>query len=85
VTRQSVLAAKRPVTEQEKQATEAFSQIVLQAVRDEDYVIGAGVQAGLKSGANTAFTIGRNEPAVQHFHKTVAGFMAPSGGPDQPA
>jgi hypothetical protein len=85
VTRQSVLAAKRPVTEQEKQATEAFSQIVLQAVRDEDYVIGAGVQAGLKSGANTAFTIGRNEPAVQHFHKMVAGFMAPSGGPDQPA
>ena len=83
VTRQSVLAAKRPVTEQEKQATEAFSQIVLQAVRDEDYAIGAGVQAGLKSGANTAFTIGRNEPAVQHFHKTVAGFMAPSGGPDQ--
>ena len=78
VTRQSVLAAKRPVTEAEKQATEAFSQIVLQAVRDEDYAIGAGVQAGLKSGANQAFTIGRNEPAVQHFHKTVASFMAPS-------
>jgi hypothetical protein len=70
------------VTEQDKQATEAFSQIVLKAVRDEDYVIGAGVQAGLKSGANTAFTIGRNEPAVQHFHKMVAAFMAPSGGPD---
>ena len=78
VTRQSVLAAKRPVTEAEKQATEAFSQIVLQAVRDEDYAIGAGVQAGLKSGANQAFTIGRNEPAVQHFHKTVASFMASS-------
>ena len=78
VTRQSGLAAKRPVTEAEKQATEAFSQIVLQAVRDEDYAIGAGVQAGLRSGANQAFTIGRNEPAVQHFHKTVASFMASS-------
>ena len=82
VTRQSVLAAKRPVTEQEKQATEAFSQIVLQAVRDEDYVIGAGVQAGLKSGANRAFTIGRNEPAVQYFHKTVASLMSQSGRSD---
>lgn len=82
VTRQSVLAAKRPVTEQEKQATEAFSQIVLQAVRDEDYVIGAGVQAGLKSGANKAFTIGRNEPAVQHFHKTLASLMSQSGRAD---
>jgi phenylpropionate dioxygenase-like ring-hydroxylating dioxygenase large terminal subunit len=81
VTRQSVLAAKQPVTEAEKQATAAFSQIVLQAVRDEDYAIGAGVQAGLKSGANKSFTIGRNEPAVQHFHKTVASFMASSGGP----
>lgn len=82
VTRQSVLAAKRPVTEQEKQATEAFSQIVLQAVRDEDYVIGAGVQAGLKSGANRAFTIGRNEPAVQYFHKTVASLMSQSSRSD---
>ena len=70
------------MTEQEKQATEAFSQIVLQAVRDEDYVIGAGVQAGLKSGANRAFTIGRNEPAVQYFHKTVASLMSQSGRSD---
>ncbi len=76
VTRQSVLAAREPVTEEEKKATEAFSQIVLQAVRDEDYVIGAGIQAGLRSGGNTEFTFGRNEPAVQHFHKTLARYMA---------
>lgn len=79
ITRQSVLAARKPVTDEECQATEAFSAIVLTAVRDEDYVIGAGVQAGLKSGANTVLTIGRNEPAVQHFHQTLAKLMGQSG------
>ena len=76
ITRQTVLAAREPVTDEQKQATEAFSQIVLQAVRDEDYAIGNGIQASLAAGGNTAFTIGRNEPAVQHFHKTLAQYMA---------
>jgi hypothetical protein len=43
-------------------------------VRDEDYVIGAGIQRALASGGNTHFTFGRNEPAVQHFHTQVARF-----------
>lgn len=80
ITRQSVLAARKPVTEQERKATEDFAAIVLTAVRDEDYAIGAGVQAGLKSGANQALTIGRNEPAVQHFHQSLARFMAQGPG-----
>ena len=80
VTRQTVLSARKPRTEQERKATADFSSIVLTAVRDEDYVIGAGVQEGLKSGANTALTIGRNEPAVQHFHHTLARIMASDAG-----
>jgi len=74
MTRQSVLSAREPRTDEEKAATEAFSQIAMKAVRDEDYVIGAGVQSAILSGANQAFTIGRNEPAVQHFHRMVARF-----------
>ena len=83
VTRQAVLAARMPTTDQERKATEDFSAIVLTAVRDEDYAIGAGVQAGLKSGANSALTIGRNEPAVQHFHNTLALFMQTGQGAGQ--
>ena len=75
-TRQIVLAAREPRSEAEKEATENFSRLVLKAVRDEDYVIGAGIQGSLRSGANKAFLFGRNEPGVQHFHKTVGGFMA---------
>ena len=80
ITRQSILAASEPVTPEQKEATESFSQVVLSAVRDEDYAIGAGVQAGLTSGGNQSFIFGRNEPAVQHFHKTVAKFMANGSG-----
>ena len=79
VTRQSILAARKPVTAEQKEATERFSQMVLQAVRDEDYAIGAFVQSGLKSGGNKSFIYGRNEPAVQHYHRAVASFMENAG------
>lgn len=75
ITRQTVLAARKPESDEEKQATATFSELVLRAVRDEDYVIGYGIQSGLKSGANRSVTFGRNEPAVQHFHNTIVEFM----------
>ena len=76
ITRQNVLSARKPETEEQKQATAAFSDIVERAVRDEDYAIGYGIQRGLKSGALQHFTYGRNEPGVQHFHRMVAAHMA---------
>lgn len=38
---------------------------VVQKVFEEDFTIGEGIQAGLSSGANQYFTIGRNENAIQ--------------------
>ncbi|HJV79998.1 aromatic ring-hydroxylating dioxygenase subunit alpha [Noviherbaspirillum sp.] len=76
ITRQTVLAAREPVTPEQKEATELFSQMVLQAVRDEDYRIGLQIQDGLAAGGNTAFTLGRNEPGLQHYHSWVAKFAA---------
>ena len=46
--------------------------MTLQAVRDEDYALVATVQNALHSGANDSFLIGRNEPAVQHYHRMIA-------------
>ncbi|MFK7915618.1 MAG: aromatic ring-hydroxylating dioxygenase subunit alpha [Pseudomonadales bacterium] len=79
VTRQSVLAATKPESAAEIAATEAFSAMVLQAVQDEDYVIGDGIQRVIHAGANTEFLIGRNEPAVQHYHRNIEHFMAGKG------
>jgi phenylpropionate dioxygenase-like ring-hydroxylating dioxygenase large terminal subunit len=75
VTRQTLLCAAKPETEAEKSAAEQFSAMTLQAVRDEDYVIAGSIQRALGAGANTHFVIGRNEPGLQHFHRSVARFM----------
>ena len=80
-TRQTVLAAHVPVTDAEKQATETFSQLVLRAVSEEDYAIGFTIQESLRAGGNRAFTFGRNEPGVQHFHKALEAFMPAPVGP----
>ena len=74
---QMVLAAKKPETPQELAAAEQFSELVRQAVEDEDYHIGLTIQSGIKSGANDQFLYGRNEPAVQNYHKWIAHFMQP--------
>jgi hypothetical protein len=76
LTRQTVLVAKPPLTDEARAASRLFSDMVLQAVRDEDYAVGATIQEGLRSGANREFLFGRNEPAVQNYHRTVARLMA---------
>ncbi|MBV4396479.1 aromatic ring-hydroxylating dioxygenase subunit alpha [Advenella alkanexedens] len=73
-TLQTVLVAKVPETEEEKNKSEAFSATVLQAVQQEDYPMGYKIQQGLPAGGNRFFTIGRNEPAIQHYHKWVRHF-----------
>jgi len=80
ITRQTVLSAKKPETEEELAATRTFSAMTLQAVRDEDYAIGFGIQNAILSGANEHFLIGRNEPAVQNYHRWVAYFARSNAG-----
>ena len=54
---QFILSARAPETESEQQATENFSAMVLQAVRDEDYRIGFGIQESILTGANQNFVL----------------------------
>ena len=72
---QYILAARPPETKEQFEATENFSAMVLQAVKDEDYRIGFGIQESINSGANQSFVYGRNEPAVQNYHAWVDRFM----------
>lgn len=72
VTIQTIMAAKKPETDEEKAKTEAFSEMAKYAVGQEDYLIGGTIQDCIDSGANDVFLIGRNEPAIQHYHRMVA-------------
>jgi phenylpropionate dioxygenase-like ring-hydroxylating dioxygenase large terminal subunit len=82
ITRQTVLVHRAPTTPEARAASERFSAMVLQAVRDEDYAVGRTIQSGLHAGANKEFLFGRNEPAVQNYHRTVARLMAQADGVD---
>ncbi len=75
VTHQTILVAKKPESKEEIEATQSFSAMVLQAVQEEDYGIGFSIQSALASGANKEFLFGRNEPAVQNYHKWISKFM----------
>lgn len=75
ITRQTILSAKVPTTEAEIERSRAFSKMAETAVAGEDYPVGQSIQAGLDSGANQVFLIGRNEPAIQHYHRMVEKFV----------
>ena len=75
ITIQMILAAEEPTTDKSRAAADNFSAMVKQAVQDEDYKLGMQIQAGILSGANTEFMYGKNEPAVQNYHRWVAHFM----------
>ncbi len=80
---QTVLCRREPVDDEEIQAARTFSDLVLQAVRDEDYWVGFQIQEALKSGATDEVLFGRNEPTLQHFHRSVARYAEwPSGSSD---
>jgi phenylpropionate dioxygenase-like ring-hydroxylating dioxygenase large terminal subunit len=46
--------------------------ILMKTVLEEDFPAGVGIQAGLRCGAQTHVTFGRNEPALAHFERTIA-------------
>lgn len=50
--------------------------ILMATVEMEDFPTCEGMQRGFRSGAQDAITFGRNEPALQHFHKSVARALA---------
>lgn len=75
LTVQYILVAREPETSDERAAAEQFSAMVYQAVAEEDYRLGGKIQAGISSGANSEFLYGRNEPAVQNYHRWVDRFM----------
>ena len=47
-------------------------------VEEQDFPTCEGMQRGFYSDAQDAITFGRNEPALQHFHKSVRAALTAS-------
>ncbi|MBE4733369.1 MULTISPECIES: aromatic ring-hydroxylating oxygenase subunit alpha [Streptomyces] len=71
VTQQIILLREPAVTEEEREAADRFGAWFHEVVRDEDYATTYGVQQGLAALDGTDFVFGRNEPGLQHFHRTI--------------
>ena len=57
--------------------------LVLRTVEEEDFPTGEGIQRNFRAGPDTEIVYGRNEPALQHWQRTVAEALArgPERGP----
>ena len=51
-------------------------ELVLRTVEDEDFPTGEGIQSGFRANAQTEIVYGRNEPALQHWQRTVTEALA---------
>jgi len=45
--------------------------LTIRTVDEEDFPVGEGIQPGFASLAQTALVIGRNEPALAHFQRSI--------------
>ena len=54
--------------------------LVLRTVEEEDFPTGEGIQAGFRAGAQTEVVYGRNEPALQHWQRTVTEALRDGAG-----
>jgi len=50
--------------------------LTLRTVQFEDFPAGEGIQKGLRTGAQSSFVYGRNEPALQYYHRQLRDILA---------
>jgi hypothetical protein len=65
-----------PADEEASKAADGVRDWFRDVVYDEDYATTYGQQRGLQALDGTNYLFGRNEPGVQHFHRTVNALMA---------
>lgn len=69
--RHTFMAKAAPSNDAEREIAEAFSSPAADAIRIEDGPVLSLAGRGLREGAHSAATIGRNEPGVQNIHNQV--------------
>ena len=52
-------------------------KILVQTVLEEDFPVGETMQRAFASGAQEHVTFGRDEPALQHLHRSLADALGP--------
>ena len=53
----------------------------MRAAEEEDFPTSEGIQSGFQANAQTEIVYGRNEPALQHWQRTVTEALASGAEP----
>lgn len=69
--RVSFYTPQPPTTEKAKAYWDKNFDLLLATVEQEDFPMAEGIQRGFHSADQDVIHFGRNEPALQHFHKSV--------------
>jgi phenylpropionate dioxygenase-like ring-hydroxylating dioxygenase large terminal subunit len=69
--RVSFYTPEPPATEKARLHWDRNFKLLMDTVELEDFPLAEGIQRGFHSPAQEAIHFGRNEPALQHFHKSV--------------
>ncbi|PKA68246.1 phenylpropionate dioxygenase-like ring-hydroxylating dioxygenase large terminal subunit [Pseudomonas baetica] len=72
----SLYTPHKAVTAREREIWDKNMKLLLETVDGEDFEVSAKIQQGIASGAQTHLTYGRNEPALQHFHRMIQQALA---------
>ena len=63
-------------TDSARQHWDRNMDLLMATVEKEDFPLSEGIQRGFYSGAQDEVLFGRNEPSLQHFHKSVKAALA---------
>ncbi|WP_329410547.1 aromatic ring-hydroxylating dioxygenase subunit alpha [Nocardia vinacea] len=80
ITLMEFFSARPRVTEEDEKSFAARVDVLTHAIQNEDYWMQDQVQRGLRSGANTHLTFGRNELLLHHFHTEIDQALAVTSG-----
>jgi phenylpropionate dioxygenase-like ring-hydroxylating dioxygenase large terminal subunit len=72
-----VLLSRHAPTDTLRADAEAQAAIYERVTQNEDYVLDFAIQRALESNRHGTLLLGRNEHALQHFHQSIARFVAP--------
>lgn len=79
VMRASLLAPAPVKTEDEQLHWDRNWKVLMDTVLNEDFVVARTMQRGFSTGAQEHVLFGRNEPALQLYHRRLAGALELSG------
>lgn len=72
----SLFTPSKAETERARRHWDRNMALLLATVEKEDFPLSEGIQRGFYAGAQDAVLFGRNEPALQHFHRSVKAALA---------